>query len=157
MNDIYNYFFINYNLELSDLEMEEIIELVSKSKIPAKKDKYQDQAIEVLEFLNHTANKKFRPVLANIKFIKARLKEQPIEVLKQVIQIKTFEWKDDSTMNQYLRPETLFNQTKFETYLQKVTEIKQNPEKFKQHVEQRNREAQRESAKYYDPLDSMSD
>ena len=157
MNELFNYFFINYNLNLSEQELEEIIELSKKSKPPAKKDKYQEEAIHILEFLNATAKKKFRPVLANLKFIKARLKEYPAEVLKQVIQLKTFEWKDDYKMNEYLRPETLFNQTKFETYLQKVNEVKQNPEKFKQHVEQRNTEARKQAAKQYNPLDAMPD
>lgn len=157
MNEIYNYFFVNYNIQLSEPEMVEIIDLVGKSKVPAKKDKYHDEALQILEFLNVTAKKKFRPVLANLKFIKARLKEQPAEVLKQVIQLKTFEWKDDFKMSDYLRPETLFNQTKFETYLQKVNEVKQNPEKFKQHVEQRNTEARKQAAKQYNPLDAMPD
>lgn len=152
---IYNYFFEKYCISLSEKEIDEIIELVKESK--PKKDKYQEQAIEILEFLNTTANKKFRNVSANLKFIKARLKEHPAEVLRQVIQLKTFEWKDDYKMREYLRPETLFNQTKFENYLQRINEIKENPTKFKEHVEQRNREAQQLAAKQYNPLDAMPD
>lgn len=154
MNDIYNYFFIHYNLILSEKEIEEISELVKKSK---PTDNKEQEAISILNFLNQTANKKFRPVLANLKFIKARLKEHSTEVLKQVIQLKTFEWKDDFKMNDYLRPETLFNPTKFETYVQKVNEIKENPEKFKQYVQQRNTEVRKQAAKHHDPLDSMPD
>lgn len=154
---LFNHFFERYSLSLSESELEEIIELSKNSKLPAKKDKYEDDAKNVLEFLNLTAKKKFRPVLANLKFIKARLKEHPIEILKQIIQLKTFEWKDDFKMNDYLRPETLFNQTKFETYVQKINEIKANPEKFKHYVEQRNSEARKQAAKHYDPLDAMPD
>jgi len=116
-----------------------------------------DLSIEVLNFLNETANKNFQPVESNLKFIKARLKEQPAEILKQVIQLKTFEWKDDFKMNDFLRPETLFNATKFQTYIQKVHEVKQNPQKFKKDVEQRNSENRKSAAKHYDPLDAMSD
>lgn len=128
-----------------------------KEKSSAKKEKEDLEAIEILDFLNLTANKNFQPIDSNLKFIRARLQDQPAEILKQVIQLKTFDWKDDFKMNDYLRPETLFNPTKFQTYIQKVEEVKQNPQKFKSYVEQRNSEIRKSAAKHFDPLDSMSD
>ena len=51
------------------------------------------------------------------KLIKARITEKfTVEDFKKVIDIKTQEWLKDSTMNKYLRPETLFG-NKFEGYL----------------------------------------
>lgn len=122
-----------------------------KEKSCAKKEK------EVLEYLNQIGGKNFQPVESNLKFIRARLKNHPIDVLKQVIEVKAYEWKDDFKMSHYLRPETIFNSTKFESYAQQVHEIKQNPQKFKNHVEQRNAEVRKSAAKHYDPLDAMPD
>ena len=97
------------------------------------------EAIEVLEFLNRIAGKNFRPVESQLKFIKARLKEKDVDVqtLKQVIQMKFYDWGKDIKMKQYLRPETLFNPTKFESYLERVKYVQENPQQFKQEHEQR--------------------
>ena len=122
-----------------------------KEKSCAKKEK------DVLEYLNLIGGKNFKSSETNLKFIRARLKNNPIEVLKQVIEVKAYEWKEDAKMNMYLRPETLFNPTKFESYAQQVIEIKKNPQKFKLHVEQRNTELRKSAAKHYDPLDAMPD
>jgi len=101
-------------------------------------DEIENQAIEVLEYLNLLTGRNFRAVASQLKFIKARLKEKDIDVqvLKQVIELKVFEWKDDVKMKEYLRPETLFNPTKFETYLRKVKYIINNPQQYKNDVEQ---------------------
>ncbi|MDP9954734.1 putative phage protein (TIGR02220 family) [Epilithonimonas hungarica] len=142
--------------EASSNDFDKNPEEKEKEKSCAKKEK-DNSAGEILNFLNETADKNFQHIESNLKFIKARLKEHPPEVLKQIIQLKTFEWKDDFKMNDYLRPETLFNPTKFQTYLQKVEEVKQNPQKFKNYVEQRNSENRKSASKHYDPLDAMSD
>ena len=46
----------------------------------------------------------------------SRLKEYDLDDIKQVIKYKAKEWMGGS-MQKYLRPETLFNKTKFEGYL----------------------------------------
>ena len=75
----------------------------------------------------------------NRKFIKARLVDKiPIEDLKKIIELKNFKWKDDSKMREYIRIETLFNETKCNSYLTEVRDIEKNPElitKIKQDVE----------------------
>lgn len=72
-------------------------------------------AEDVLIYLNEKAGTRFRPVESNLKFIKARLKDYSIERLKAVIDLKVKEWRG-TKMQPYLRPETLFNATKFEAY-----------------------------------------
>ena len=52
-----------------------------------------------------------------MKFIRARLSEgYTVEDLKYVVDVKCKEWLG-TTHEQYLRPETLFNATKFQTYI----------------------------------------
>lgn len=69
---------------------------------------------------------------SNRKFVKARLKDKiPIEYLKKIIDIKTFKWKDDPKMREYIRIETLFNETKCNSYLTEVRDLEANPELIK--------------------------
>ena len=73
-------------------------------------------AEQIITYLNEKAGKHFKPVDSNIKFIKARLKDYTEEDLKAVIDKKVKDWKGTEWQD-YLRPETLFNATKFESYL----------------------------------------
>ena len=70
---------------------------------------------EVIAYLNECANTRYTTCNGNTKFIIARLKEYSLEDLKSVIDCKCKEWKG-TNMEMYLRPETLFNATKFESY-----------------------------------------
>lgn len=72
-------------------------------------------AKSVLSYLNEKAGTNFKPVESNLKFIVARLKDYSENDLKAVIDKKVKEWKG-TKMQPYLRPETLFNATKFESY-----------------------------------------
>ncbi|HSW68534.1 MAG TPA: conserved phage C-terminal domain-containing protein [Gammaproteobacteria bacterium] len=83
-----------------------------------KKQSFQSQAVEVLQFLNEKTGRAYRPVEANLKLIIARLKSgaTPSECY-QVIAKKSREWGGHAEMDQYLRPATLFNATKFEQYV----------------------------------------
>jgi uncharacterized phage protein (TIGR02220 family) len=75
-------------------------------------------AQKILEFLNEKAGKAFRPVAAHLDLIQARLKDGATEAnCRGVIARKVREWGPDPKMAKYLRPETLFNRTKFESYL----------------------------------------
>ena len=113
--------------------------------------------IEILNHLNQVTGRNFKPVESNLKLIRARLEEESPEILKAVIELKTFEWLNDTKMSEYLRPETLFNATKFQGYSARAIELKNNPTKLKLHVEQRSTEARKSAAKHYDPLDAMPD
>lgn len=74
------------------------------------------KAEEVLEFLNMKAGRNYRPTRVNLEFIEARLKEgYTVDECKQVVAMKVREWRG-SEMDMYLRPATLFNCAKFNSY-----------------------------------------
>lgn len=83
---------------------------------------FKEDAREVLNFLNEKAGKKFREVEANLSIIEARLKSGvEVQDCKTLIARKVRDWTPKPEMVGYLRPETLFNKTKFETYLAEVS------------------------------------
>jgi uncharacterized phage protein (TIGR02220 family) len=72
----------------------------------------------ILDFLNHKAGRNYRPTPINLGFIRARLQAgATVDQCRAIIGRKTALWKSDPKMNQFLRPATLFNETKFEQYL----------------------------------------
>ena len=76
-----------------------------------------DVAVQILEFLNFKTGRNYQPVKANIEMIKARLKDgATVDELRMVVAKKCREWATDEKMNEYLRPATLFNRTKFAQY-----------------------------------------
>jgi phage replication O-like protein O len=78
--------------------------------------------VECLNYLNEKSKKKFKPVKANLDFIKARFNEgYTKEDIFHVIDVKCSQWIKDDEMNQYLRPATLFNATKFSQYVAEQT------------------------------------
>lgn len=76
------------------------------------------QAIEILGFLNEKVGRVYRPTDTNLKLIIARLRDgvTPVQ-LRQIILRKQRDWAGDAKMEMYLRPATLFNQTKCEQYI----------------------------------------
>jgi uncharacterized phage protein (TIGR02220 family) len=84
---------------------------------------YRADAREVLDFLNAKTGRQYRPVESTIAMIVARLKGQnldtevDVQTCKSLIAKKVRDWNTDEKMAKYLRPETLFNRTKFESYL----------------------------------------
>ena len=77
----------------------------------------QDQALEVLMYLNLKADRRYRLTVPTAKFILDRLKSGiSVETLKRVVDAKVAEWTG-TDMAKYLRPETLFNATKCESYV----------------------------------------
>lgn len=75
-------------------------------------------AVALLDYLNQKAGKSFRPVDAHIEMLKARLREPQVtaEGIKQMIDAKCRDWLNDEKMRHYLRPQTLFNKSKFADY-----------------------------------------
>jgi len=73
---------------------------------------------EIVEYLNEKTNSQYRSTTKKTKnLIKARYNEGfSIDDFKKVIDVKTADWLNNSKMNKYLRPETLFG-TMFESYL----------------------------------------
>lgn len=78
-----------------------------------------DIACEIINYLNAKANKQYKSTTtATKRLINGRLAEgYSIEDFKRVIDLKVQQWLHNPDMNKYLRPDTLFNATKFEAYL----------------------------------------
>lgn len=70
-----------------------------------------------IAYLNQVTKSNYKFVDSNINLVKPRIKEgYSIDDFKTVIDKKTNEWSN-TDMAKYLRPQTLFNATKFESYL----------------------------------------
>lgn len=70
-----------------------------------------------IAYLNQKMNSNYKFVKTNTDLVKARLKDSyTLEDFKAVIDKKCSEWVN-SDMEKYLRPSTLFNASKFESYL----------------------------------------
>lgn len=77
----------------------------------------------LIAYLNQVANKRYKFVDKTKRLLLARFKEgYTLEDFKQVIDIKTAEWKDSPEFSKYLRPETLFG-SKFDGYLNQKPKI----------------------------------
>jgi uncharacterized phage protein (TIGR02220 family) len=83
----------------------------------AEKQRIDQQAAEIIDYLNQKTGKKYRHSKAHLTVIAARLKEGfTLDDCKRVIDTKTAQWLNDEK-EKYLRPETLFRPSKFEGYL----------------------------------------
>ena len=111
-------------------------------------------AQQVLDYLNEKAETHFKPVESNLKFIKARLKDYTESDLKAVIDKKTAEWKG-TQMQMYLRPETLFNATKFESYINGLTPIKEQAKGYEPFLSKVYTEQERAELNTYDDIDDV--
>ncbi|BAQ89061.1 putative DNA binding domain [uncultured Mediterranean phage uvMED] len=84
--------------------------------------KYDEEAQQILKWLNKKTQKNFRGEGAYVN-IRARLQEgfTPNEC-RAVIAIKWREWKDDPVMAKFIKPSTLFNKQKFSDYVGNIPE-----------------------------------
>lgn len=108
-----------------DIEKEKDTEKINT--LSAKPDDLTIKAKLVLDALNQKTGKAFKYTDSNLRLIEARLKDYTVEDCLKVIGIKCSQWKNDPQMNKYLRPETLFNATKFGGYLNEQ-EVKASPQ-----------------------------
>lgn len=106
------------------LENEQCIQNVYKLDTQVRLGKYskdtysRETAKEIIEYLNQKTGKEYRhDTHKTTELIQARMNEGfKLEDFKKVIDIKTSQWKNDTAMNKFLRPLTLFS-NKFESYL----------------------------------------
>ena len=84
----------------------------------------------VVEYLNKKTGKKFKPQTDSTKsYINARMEEGvSIEDFKKVIDIKSLQWMG-TEREKYLRPETLFSPSKFESYLNEISTVQVKPDR----------------------------
>lgn len=87
--------------------------------------------IEILNLLNELAGKRFKPIKSNLSPIIARLKDgYTMQELKEIVQVKTLDWKNNEVMNQHLCPTTLFRPGNTDKYLNYILAIKENPQQY---------------------------
>lgn len=95
------------------------------------KTRLELDSIEVLEYLNLKANRKFEITTKSyLKNIQSRLKEKnEKQILMDIIDMKCLEWLN-TDFEKYLTPSTLFNNEKFYKYVEQLKYAKENPVKF---------------------------
>jgi len=77
-----------------------------------------DQAKEVLVHLNQVTNSRYQVSTTSLQNIRARIGEGfTVEELSLVVDYSNAKWGDDLKMSDYLRPQTLFQPSKFPGYL----------------------------------------
>ena len=77
-----------------------------------------------LQHLNTKTDKKFRAAGKNKTLITSLLKDFTVSDIKSVIDAKCTEWTGDPKMEKYLRPQTLFNRSKFQSYFEQINPVK---------------------------------
>lgn len=115
----------------NDNDNERIVPRIVPRIVKTAKNPQNTELIEqVVDYLNLVCETNYKPKTANtVKHISARLNEgYTFDDFALVIDKKAREWKG-TTMEQYLRPDTLFG-TKFESYLnQRINKPKSNNER----------------------------
>lgn len=77
-----------------------------------------DQAKQVLVYLNQVTNSRYQICTTSLQNIRARIGEGfSVEELSLVVEYCNAKWSEDLTMAAYLRPQTLFQPSKFQGYL----------------------------------------
>lgn len=111
------FMFISNNNNLNIKEIKEINK---------ENDKHSSIIDEIVRYFNNAAKKNYKTSSQTTrKHINARLNEGfTVDDFKTVIDKKVADWKNDSKMEQYLRPETLFG-SKFESYLNQNSSVKE--------------------------------
>jgi len=112
-------------LQAENADCQEGVSQLSGGCQPTDEERKKEriQVIEVIEHLNKAAKTKFRPLADSTrKFVSARLADgYTVEDCKRVIDRQVAAWLNDPKWAKYLRPETLFNATKFEGYVNGAT------------------------------------
>lgn len=83
------------------------------------KPDFMSEIKQIVDYLNQKTQSNFKAnTEATKKSIIARLKEgYTVEDFKRVIDAKVKDWADNPEMREYLRPQTLFRPSNFESYL----------------------------------------
>lgn len=101
----------------SELDDADTPEQVTDIELSAEEALRRD-AMLLLGYLNAKTRRNYRPVDSNLRLLLARLREgATVDEIIAVIDAKHLAWAEDPVMNQYLRPATLFNATKFNQYV----------------------------------------
>jgi uncharacterized phage protein (TIGR02220 family) len=92
--------------------------LSGKKSSSSSNNSFQSEKEEIIQYLNQLTQSSFKSNSRAANHITARLKEGfSVEECKMVIDNRVRKWLHDPKMREYLRPATLFNSEKFESYL----------------------------------------
>ena len=99
------------------------VEVEVEKEVEKNKNTNIAKAISIFDFLNKKTNKNFLIRNPNNTFtknyyllIKLFNKGYSVQQIKSVIAVRSRLWLKDDKMSDYLRPQTLFSQNKFESY-----------------------------------------
>lgn len=94
--------------------------------------------LEIITYLNEKAEKHFKhDSKATQRVINGRFLDGfSLEDFKKVIDLKCSQWKDDFKMSAYLRPETLFAPSHFESYLNEAPKREEKVKSAKSEIEE---------------------
>ena len=108
-----------------------------------KKEPCMEKVEEILNYLNEKTGKKFTSrSKSSVKMIKDRLREgYVVDEFKAVIDNKVAAWGNNPDMKIYLRPETLFRPSHFDSYLNDVEDERQKRKREEQEINERQRKA----------------
>ena len=135
----------NLSMVSDDINPEQIDLLqaeTGKGKEREKKGKEKENIFaEIIGYLNEKTGKRYSAKSeANKKLINGRIAEgRTLEDFTYVIDVKCSHWLDDTKMNEYLRPSTIFAQKNFENYLNQKP--KEEPQRDKA-ISSRDKEAE---------------
>ena len=118
---------------------------VKRPKVKYYQEKYGTLVKDVVDYLNMRAGTTYKHTsISTINFIIDRASEgYTISDFKMVIDRQVYCWINDPLMVQYLRPSTLFNQTKFTEYVHGTPITEQNSQ---QNIEENYGEGNSENA-----------
>lgn len=125
--NVYHDFSLNKKQPIEQPTIQQADNQQDNGRYTTKELKELENIKTIVEYLNSVSNKSFKHTTKKTQsLINARFKEGfTVDDFKRVIDNKCSEWLTNVEMNQYLRPETLFD-TKFESYLNSNTLTKNN-------------------------------
>lgn len=131
-----------------------------KKKVAPKKKKGEpsEEVVEVIEYLNLAAGKCFGThTKESVRLISARLKQYDLQDLKNVIDLQCKVWPKGHEMYMYLRPSTLFNESKFESYHQNVQSLQNGDYAIRESSNKNGRNGNRISAGFMERVNQLLD
>lgn len=110
-----SYLYTDFNAELNNQTKKPICPVASQ---PDGEVLITDQAKQVLTHLNQVTSSRYQVSTTSLQNIRARIGEgYTVEELSLVVDYCNAKWSEDLTMAAYLRPQTLFQPSKFPGYL----------------------------------------
>lgn len=116
-----------------------------------EKKTFSEEICKIINYLNDVLGTRYTTKSKSTNgMIKARLEEgHTVEDFKSVIDSKKREWGNDPKMVKYLRPETLFRASHFESYLNEVDNYTTRQRKEEQVINERQRKSYNDETAHF--------